>query len=150
MRTGSPALRKRACRSGTRSRSTKFCSATVATGSPGRMTVPVVTGIFSTRPAVGANTLPSVTCCSTTERSAVRALQRIGRDIEGRARFIESCLRNGALREQIFGAREIGLRLGHLRFQAGDLCIQRLHLQHELVVADDADDLALADVIALS
>ena len=49
-----------------------------------------------------------------------------------------------------FGARKIRLRLGHLRIQAGDLCIQRLHLQHELVVADDADDLALADVITLS
>ena len=75
---------------------------------------------------------------------------RIARNIEGRARFIDSCLWNGALREQIFGAREIRLCLGHLRIQAGDLCVQRLHLQHELVVADDANDLTLADVVTLS
>ena len=33
-------------------------------------TVPAVTGTVSTRPAVGASTLPSVSCCSITERSA--------------------------------------------------------------------------------
>ena len=35
--------------------------------------MPVVSGTFNTRPEVGASTLPSVTCCWITERSAVRA-----------------------------------------------------------------------------
>ena len=41
------------------------------------MTVPVVTGTFKTRPEVGASTLPSVTCCWITERSAVRAFSAL-------------------------------------------------------------------------
>src|SRR5450759_753423 len=72
IRTESPALRNWACRSGTRNLSTKFCAATVATVSPARITDPAVTGTFKTRPEVGASTLPSVTCCWSTERSAVR------------------------------------------------------------------------------
>ena len=41
------------------------------------ITVPAVTGTVSTRPAAGASTLPSVTCCSITARSAVRDLSRL-------------------------------------------------------------------------
>jgi hypothetical protein len=47
-------------------------SATWATASPGSTTLPVVSGTCSTRPAIGARTAPSLICCATTVRSAVR------------------------------------------------------------------------------
>ena len=63
---------------------------------------------------------------------------RVGRDIEGRARLVETVFGNDALGEQVLGAVEIGLRLGELRFEAGDLRVERIHLQGELLVADVA------------
>ena len=75
-------------------------------------------------------------------------LQRVGCDVEGGARLIERRLRNGAAREQILGASEIVLRLGDLRLQPGNLRIERLHLQRELLVADGRDDLTLLDAVA--
>ena len=42
------------------------------------------------------------------------------------------------------------LRLGELRIEPGDLRVERLHLQGELLVADRGNDLALLDPVALA
>ena len=73
----------------------------------------------------------------------------VGRDIEGGAHLIETRLWNGALGEQVFGAGEIALGLRELRLEPGDLRIERLELQHELLVADGRQHLALLDLVAL-
>ena len=149
MRTESPLLRKRACRSGTRRRKMKFCSATVATVSPGRMTVPVVTGTFSTRPAGRRQHVAFGDLLLDHRALGGARLQRVGCDVERCARLVERRLRHGALaREQIFGAGEIGLRLRDLGFERGNLRVERLHLQRELLVADGGDHLPLLDRIA--
>ena len=103
---------------------------------------------LQTRPAVGASTLPSVTCCWITERSAVRAfsaLEATLKAVRAWSRRVFGMVPRG---EQVFGAGEIGLRLGELGFEPGDLRIERLHLQRELLVADGRDDLALLDRVA--
>ena len=73
---------------------------------------------------------------------------RVGRNIESGARLVEAGLRDSALGEQVFGAGKIALRLRQLRLQPGDLRIERLQLQHELLVADGGNDLALLDFVA--
>ena len=124
-------------------------SATVATSSPGRMTVPAVTGTVSTRPAVGASTLAFGDLLLDDRTLGGARLQRIGRDVKGGVRLVEAGLRNGAARKQILGAGEIGLGLRNLRLEAGDLGVERLHLQGQLLVADGRDHLALLDLVAV-
>jgi hypothetical protein len=61
------------------------------------------------------------------------------RDLDGGARLVERDAGAGALAIERLGAVEVGLRLGKLGFQAGDLGVERVDLQDELVVADDGD-----------
>ena len=68
--------------------------------------------------------------------------QRAGGDLGGGARLVERHPRAGALAEQRVGAGEVGLRLCQLRLRAGDLGVQRHHLQRQLLVADHGEHLA--------
>ena len=139
----------RAWRSGTRRRSTKFCSAISATASPGITTVPARERHL--QHAAGRRrqhvTLGELLLNHRTFRDA-RAL-RIGRHVERRARLVEPRLRRDSLLEQVLGAGQIGLRLRDLRIEPGDLRVERFQLQRELLVTDRGDDLAELDLIAL-
>ncbi len=75
--------------------------------------------------------------------------QRIGRDVKGGLRCVEGGLRRRAVRKQFLARRSRSvLRLGKLGLEAGDLSVERLHLQRELFVGDGGDDLILFDMIA--
>ena len=112
------------------------------------MTVPTVTGTLRTRPAVGASTAPSASCCSTTERSATRARSALVATLSA-VRASSSRVRGMVPRANRSSARlQIGLRLRELRLEAGDLRIERFHLQRDLFVADRRDDLTALDVVA--
>src|SRR5579875_1191482 len=136
-RTVSPACRCSACRSGTSRRSTKCCSAIVATVSPGSTTVPSVTGTVSTRPAIGDRTL----------RDA--GIQGAGRHLHRGAGAVELLARDRAAARQGLGAGEIDLGLRELRAQADDLGVKRFNLQLQLLISYRGDDLAGIHVIAV-
>ncbi len=79
----------------------------------------------------------------------MRGVQCILSHVERCTRLIELCTRRGAALNKSLDAVEIRLRLCKLGFQAGDLRIERLHLQHQFLVADGGDDLAAFDVVTL-
>ena len=73
-----------------------------------------------------------------------------GGDLHRGARLVHRGARAATLTEQRLGPRQIGLRLRELRLQSGDLRVERVDLQQQLVVADHGDDLALGDRVALA
>ena len=120
----------------------------VATGSPANMTVPVVTGTVE-HAARGRRQDFAFRDLLLDHRALGRArLQRIGGDVKSGLRRIEGGLRGRAVRKQFLRPVEIGLGFGKLGLQAGDLRIERLHLQRELFVGDGRHHLILLDVIA--
>jgi hypothetical protein len=62
-------------------------------------------------------------------------------NVESGSCLIKSGARKRASLHEPIDAIEVDLRLISLRLQRLDLCIQRLHLQHELLVSDDGNRL---------
>ena len=73
-----------------------------------------------------------------------------GGDIHRSARLLHRGAWAATLTQQRLGPREIGLRLRELRLQSGDLRVERVDLQQQLVVADHGNDLTLGDRVALA